>query len=64
MMRLKHFGRLPFSGYSLGIEDCPFSFTLRQWLDVVNGGFEHMVKEEAAGLYQNIHQAVRELTFS
>lgn len=44
------FREVPFFRYSLGIEDCPSSSTLRQRLDVVNGGFDRIVKEESARL--------------
>ena len=47
---IEEFRDVPFFRYSLGIEQCPSSPTLRQRLDVVNGAFDQIVKEESARL--------------
>jgi hypothetical protein len=47
---IEAFREVPFFQYSLGIEHCPSSPTLRQRLDVVNGAFDRIVKEESARL--------------
>ena len=47
---IEAFRDVPFFGSSLGIGHCPASPTLRQRLDVVNGAFDQIVKEESARL--------------
>jgi len=47
---IEAFRDVPFFRYSLGIEQCPSSPTLRQRLDVVKGAFDGIVKEESARL--------------
>jgi len=47
---IEAFRDMPFFLYSLGIEQCPSSPTLRQRLDVVKGAFDQIVKEESARL--------------
>ena len=47
---IEEFRDIPFFGHSLGIGHCPASPTLRQRLDVVNGAFDPIVKEESAKL--------------
>jgi hypothetical protein len=47
---IEEFRDVPFFGHSLGIGHCPASPTLRQRLDVVNGAFNPIVKEESAKL--------------
>jgi hypothetical protein len=47
---IEPFREVPFFRYSLGIDQCPSSPTLRQRLDVVNGAFDQVVKEESARL--------------
>ena len=42
---IEAFRSVPFFRYSLGIEQCPSSPTLRQRLDVVKGAFDRIVKE-------------------
>ena len=43
---IEAFRDVPFFRYSLGIEQCPSSPTLRQRLDVVQGAFDGIVREE------------------
>jgi len=50
---IEAFRDVPFFGHSLGIGQCPASPTLRQRLDVVNGAFDQIVKEESAKLIRN-----------
>ena len=50
---IEAFREVPFFSYSLGIDQCPASPTLRQRLDVVNGAFDRIVKEESARLIHN-----------
>lgn len=47
---IEAFREVPFFRYSLGIHQCPASPTLRQRLDVVNGAFDRIVREESAHL--------------
>ena len=47
---IEAFRDVPFFCHSLGIGQCPASPTLRQRLDVVNGAFDQIVKEESAKL--------------
>ena len=47
---IEAFRDVPFFRYSLGIEQCPSSPTLRQRLDVVQGAFDRIVREESARL--------------
>ena len=47
---IEAFRDVPFFRYSLGVEQCPSSPTLRQRLDVVKGAFDGIVKEESAHL--------------
>lgn len=47
---IEAFRDVPFFGHSLGIGQCPASPTLRQRMDVVNGAFDQIVKEESAKL--------------
>ena len=47
---IEAFREVPFFRYSLGLGQCPASPTLRQRLDVVNGAFDRIVKEESARL--------------
>jgi hypothetical protein len=47
---IETFRDVPFFHYSLGIEQCPSSPTLRQRLDVVGGAFDPIIKEESARL--------------
>ena len=48
---IEAFREVPFFRYNLGIDQCPSS--LRQRLDVVNGAFDQIVKEESARLIRN-----------
>ena len=50
---IEEFREIPFFGHSLGIDHCPASPTLRQRLDVVNGAFDQIIKEESANLIRN-----------
>jgi Transposase DDE domain group 1 len=50
---IEAFREVPFFRYSLGLGQCPASPTLRQRLDVVNGAFDQIVKEESARLIRN-----------
>jgi len=50
---IEAFREVPFFRYSLGLGQCPASPTLRQRLDVVNGAFDRIVKEESARLIRN-----------
>ena len=50
---IEPFRDVPFFSSSLGIGHCPASPTLRQRLDVVNGDFDQIVKEESARLIRN-----------
>jgi hypothetical protein len=45
---IEEFREIPFFMESLGIARCPASPTLRQRLDVVNGAFDDIIKEESA----------------
>lgn len=45
---IEQFREVLFFRYSLGIEQCPASSTLRQRLDAVKGAFKRIVKEESA----------------
>ena len=47
---IEAFRDVPFFRYSLGIKQCPSSPTLRQRLDVVQGAFDRIVREESARL--------------
>ena len=47
---IETFRDVPFFRYSLGIEQCPSSPTLRQRLDVVKGAFDRIVKEASVCL--------------
>ena len=47
---IEAFRDVPFFCYSLGIDQCPSSPTLRQRLDVVKGAFDRIVKEASARL--------------
>jgi hypothetical protein len=44
---IEAFREVPFFCYSLGIDQCPSSPTLRQRLDVVNGAFDQIIKERS-----------------
>jgi hypothetical protein len=50
---IEEFREIPFFMESLGIARCPASPTLRQRLDVVNGAFNDIIKEESAKLIRN-----------
>jgi hypothetical protein len=50
---IEAFRDVPFFRYGLGIGQCPASATLRQRLDVVNGAFDRIIKEESARLIRN-----------
>ena len=50
---IEAFREVPFFRYSLGIDHCPASPTLRQRLDEVRGAFDRIVKEESARLIRN-----------
>ena len=47
---IEAFRDVPFFRYSLGIKQCPSSPTLRQRLDVVQGAFDRIFREESARL--------------
>lgn len=47
---IEAFREVPFFRHSLGIGQCPASPTLRQRLDVVDGAFDRIIKEESARL--------------
>jgi hypothetical protein len=47
---IEQFREVPFFRHSLGIDQCPASSTLRQRLDVMDGAFDQIVKEESARL--------------
>ena len=55
---IEPFREVPFFRYSLGINQCPASPTLRQRLDVMNGAFDRIVKEESARLIHNTAPAI------
>ena len=55
---IEPFREVPFFCYSLGINQCPASPTLRQRLDVMNGAFDRIVKEESARLIHNTAPAI------
>ena len=59
---IEAFRSVPFFRYSLGIEQCPSSPTLRQRLDVVKGAFDRIVKEESARLICKVAPAVGTVT--
>lgn len=44
----------PFFIYSLGIDHCPACTTLRQRIDLINGKFDEIIKEESAILIRNV----------
>jgi len=59
---IEAFRGVPFFEYSLGIGQCPSSPTLRQRLDVVNGAFDGMVKEESARLIRKTAPGIGEVS--
>lgn len=59
---IEAFRDVPFFGHSLGIGQCPSSPTLRQRLDVVNGAFDGMVKEESARLIRKTAPGIGEVS--
>lgn len=50
---IEAFREVPFFRHTLGLGQCPASPTLRQRLDVVNGAFDQIVREESARLIRN-----------
>jgi hypothetical protein len=59
---IEAFREVPFFGHSLGIGQCPSSPTLRQRLDVVNGAFDRIVKEESARLIRKTTPGIGEVS--
>jgi hypothetical protein len=59
---IEAFRDVPFFEYSLGIGQCPSSPTLRQRLDVVNGAFDRIVKEESARLIRKTAPGIGEVS--
>jgi len=59
---IEAFRDVPFFGHSLGIGQCPSSPTLRQRLDVVNGAFDGIVKEESARLIRKTAPGIGEVS--
>lgn len=57
----------PFRGddffkHSLGLENCPSSPTLRQRLDLVDGKFDSIIKQESASLIKNTARQITPIT--
>ena len=59
---IEHFRGVDFFDQSLGLSHCPASPTLRQRLDLVNGTFDRIIREESAQLIRRTAKPIGTVT--
>ncbi|MDP2815279.1 MAG: IS1380 family transposase [Rectinemataceae bacterium] len=59
---IEHFRGIDFFDQSLGLGQCPASPTLRQRLDVVDGAFDRIIREESAQLIRRTANGIGTVT--